>query len=107
MSCTKYIRLSIITIIILFICSLWDGNLTASAAVQFDDLQGHWAIKAISRAAALDLISGYPEGQFKPDNEISQIETLVLFMRLKASILTKRRFKRKTIRNPACRQRPR
>jgi hypothetical protein len=56
-------------------------DLPSASAATFSDMQGHWAQKAVSRAASLDFISGYPDGQFKPDQEISQIEALVLFMR--------------------------
>ncbi len=52
-----------------------------AGAVSFGDLQEHWASEAIYHAAVLDLISGYPEGNFKPEQSLSQMESLVLFMR--------------------------
>ncbi len=56
-------------------------EVSLGSATPFSDLQGHWAEKVVARAAALDFISGYPDGQFRPEQEITQIEILVLFMR--------------------------
>jgi len=44
------------------------------AAVQFSDIQGHWAEAAIKKAAAEDIVKGYPDGTFKPDDNISRAE---------------------------------
>jgi hypothetical protein len=55
--------------------------MSLGAATPLSDIEGHWARKAILRAATLEFISGYPDGQFRPEQDISQIEVLVLFMR--------------------------
>ncbi|MDD4801958.1 MAG: S-layer homology domain-containing protein [Syntrophomonas sp.] len=68
-------------VMIFVLISLWGGEMSAGAVAPFKDLQGHWVRQAVTRAAALDLISGYPDGQFKPEQKISQIEALVIFMR--------------------------
>jgi hypothetical protein len=47
----------------------------------YDDIKGHWARQAVTRASSLDFIKGYPDNTFKPEKEISQMEALVLFMR--------------------------
>ncbi|MGS0765320.1 S-layer homology domain-containing protein [Syntrophomonas curvata] len=52
-----------------------------ACAASFEDLQGHWASEAIYHASVLDLVSGYPDGDFKPEQSLSQMESLVLFMR--------------------------
>ncbi|MEN6348488.1 MAG: S-layer homology domain-containing protein [Syntrophomonas sp.] len=38
------------------------------------DIKNHWAEKNIVRLVALDAISGYPDGSFKPDNPITRAE---------------------------------
>jgi hypothetical protein len=80
MSYIKYTLTGAI-VMILAITSLFGGEISEGASMPMNDLQGHWVRQAVSRAVALDLISGYPDGQFKPEQEISQIEALVLFMR--------------------------
>jgi len=81
MSCIKYALFTVAIAMILAITGLFCGGMSEGAAMPLNDLQGHWVRQAVSRAVALDLISGYPDGQFKPEQEISQIEALVLFMR--------------------------
>lgn len=49
-------------------------------AASFDDVQGHWSGEAVHRSAVLELINGYPDGKFRPEQELSQMEALVLFM---------------------------
>lgn len=53
----------------------------AANTVFFNDLQGHWARSHITRLAALDAVKGHPDHTFKPDQQISRLETLALFMR--------------------------
>lgn len=44
------------------------------AAVQFGDIQGHWAEASIQQMADEGVVKGYPDGTFKPDNNISRAE---------------------------------
>ncbi len=53
----------------------------ASNTVFFNDLQDHWARSHITRLAALDAVKGNPDHTFKPDQQISRLETVVLLMR--------------------------
>ncbi len=53
---------------------------SANAAL-FPDLEGHWAQEAVCRASVVDLIKGYPDGSFRPEQSLSEMEALVLFMR--------------------------
>ncbi|MCL6449474.1 MAG: S-layer homology domain-containing protein [Armatimonadetes bacterium] len=48
----------------------------------FSDTQGHWAALSIGSAAAAGLISGYPDGTFRPDAPVTRAELVVLFLRL-------------------------
>lgn len=42
----------------------------------FSDIAGHWAQNAISAAARLGIVSGYPDGTFQPENQITRAETI-------------------------------
>mgnify|MGYP000849552983 CR=1 FL=1 len=50
-------------------------------AAHFLDLKGHWAYESIYRAGVVDLIRGYPDGNFRPEQKLSEMEAVVLFMR--------------------------
>lgn len=75
----KKFRFWIILMLALLLCS--PSNAPASAA-PFADLQGHWSEQAVARVAALDLITGYPSGQFMPDRQVSLLETIVLLLKV-------------------------
>ena len=76
-----------------------DGNITraefAAMAVRFftgedaevsdnvfPDVQDHWANYEINLAYAHDLIQGYPDGTFKPDQEITRAEAITIVNRV-------------------------
>lgn len=42
----------------------------------FSDIAGHWAQNAITAAARLGIVSGYPDGTFQPENQITRAETI-------------------------------
>lgn len=48
----------------------------------FSDTNNHWAVVSIREMTAIGLFSGYPDGSFKPDQELTQAEALSLIMRL-------------------------
>ncbi|SHH05440.1 S-layer homology domain-containing protein [Thermosyntropha lipolytica DSM 11003] len=50
--------------------------------ISFSDINQHWGAKSIKRLAALGLISGYPDGSFKPEGKITQAEALSMIMRV-------------------------
>lgn len=45
-----------------------------SPANSFGDTEGHWAAKDISSLCSLDLVNGYRNGNFRPDNNITRAE---------------------------------
>lgn len=60
----------------------WPSSAAPAAnTVFFSDLQGHWALSHIIRLAALDAAKGNPDHTFKPEQRISQLETMALFMK--------------------------
>ena len=72
MKIKKYQNLLAMPVLLLaFIMLITSSGL---AAVQFSDIQGHWAEAAIKKAAAEDIVKGYPDGTFKPDDNISRAE---------------------------------
>lgn len=51
------------------------------ARTMFSDLKGHWSENRVVTLVANGVISGYPDGTFKPDNMISARETLAIIGR--------------------------
>ncbi|HHU76999.1 MAG TPA: DUF1533 domain-containing protein [Firmicutes bacterium] len=45
---------------------------------QLTDIAGHWAFHGIQKLAALGVVSGYPDGSFRPDNDITRAEFVTL-----------------------------
>ncbi len=58
----------------------WEDTETA---ISFSDLAGkdHWAKQAIAHAAAAGIVSGYPDGRFRPDATITRAEMAVMIAR--------------------------
>ncbi len=50
--------------------------------MRFSDTDGHWASKSIATLAELGVITGYPDGSFDPDGEMTLAEALSLIMRV-------------------------
>jgi len=48
---------------------------------KFKDMAGHWAADTVSRLAYMGVISGYEDGTFRPDNEISRAEVTAILVR--------------------------
>lgn len=47
---------------------------TAQAVPRFVDIEGHWAQACIRKLAEQDVISGYPDGTFRPSNLVTRAE---------------------------------
>ncbi len=45
---------------------------------QLNDVEGHWAGEVISQWVEKGLANGYDDGSFRPDNDISRAEFMVL-----------------------------
>ncbi|BFH60104.1 NHL domain-containing protein [Paenibacillus azoreducens] len=46
--------------------------------IHFTDIAGHWAESGIKRAAAKGIISGYPDGTFRPNHAVTRAEFTVM-----------------------------
>jgi hypothetical protein len=51
---------------------------TPDPEIEFDDIDGHWGQEQILLAADAGLISGYPDGSFRPDERIARQEVLAI-----------------------------
>lgn len=55
---------------------------TATQAVLFSDTAGHWGAKWIAKAAERGLFTGYPDGGFHPDVQISRGDYVLVLYRM-------------------------
>lgn len=53
----------------------------ASETVTFKDIVGHWAQDNINQLVTLGAITGYPDGTFKPDNQITRAEFATILVK--------------------------
>ena len=47
-----------------------------------DDISGHWAEKSIKKAKTKAIMKGYPDGSFKPDQDLTRAEFVTVLDRL-------------------------
>lgn len=55
-------------------------NLPTPSPMTFTDIQNHWAKDCISQMAPRKLVSGYPDGTFRPNATITRAEFAVLML---------------------------
>lgn len=71
---------STVTVVILFIVL---GTVFSFAEpIIFTDIDGHWAKEYIEDVYKHQLITGYPDSTFKPQGNITKLETIVIIARL-------------------------
>ena len=46
----------------------------AYAAVTYPDINGHWSKNIVEKWAEANVVSGYPDGTFKPNDNITRAE---------------------------------
>ena len=63
------------------ICARFDTGLTDGDS-NFTDIAGHWAESEIERAAMLGWITGYTDGTFRPENQITRAEAVTMINRV-------------------------
>ncbi|WP_052487014.1 cadherin-like beta sandwich domain-containing protein [Gordoniibacillus kamchatkensis] len=49
-------------------------------SINFSDMNGHWAEASIMQAIRSGIVSGYPDGTFKPDASVTRAEFAVMLM---------------------------
>lgn len=57
-------------------------NADNTSEVRFPDISGHWAAQDIRQVAAKQIISGYPDGTFRPQQRLSRAEAANLVSRI-------------------------
>src|SRR6056297_1179499 len=63
----------------LLVEALGYGDLAESGtSTSFADAQGHWAQDYIGFAAAMDIVQGYPDGTFKPNQTMTMDEAVTM-----------------------------
>lgn len=63
------------------ICARFDTGKTEGDS-NFTDISGHWAEAEIERAVTLGWITGYPDGTFRPDKQITRAEAMTTINRV-------------------------
>ena len=79
----KKIRLSWFMLFV-FMLTIFGGvgvGIPQASAANLSDIQGHWAATTIQSMVDQGIITGYPDGTFKPDNIISRAEFAVLLVK--------------------------
>ncbi|MDD3364479.1 MAG: S-layer homology domain-containing protein [Syntrophomonas sp.] len=78
----KYTKYSWL-ILAMFIWTIAFGITTPAAYASSDltDINGHWAQSQIENLTAQNIISGYPDGYFKPDQTITRAEFTVVLVK--------------------------
>jgi len=66
-------------------------SLVTADAVAFPDIQTHWAKDCINQMASRNLVTGYPDGTFRPNGSITRAEFAVLMLNAFPDAEVKRR----------------
>src|SRR6056297_254777 len=65
----------------LLVEALGYGDLAEGTTTSFADAQGHWAQSYVGFAAAMDIVNGYPDGTFRPDQTMTMNEAVTMVVR--------------------------
>ena len=74
----KITRAELATIVARFL----EDRISAGVEINLSDISGHWAEGFIIEVAENGIITGYPDGTFKPDQAITRAETVTMINRL-------------------------
>ncbi|MDD4352548.1 MAG: S-layer homology domain-containing protein, partial [Candidatus Gracilibacteria bacterium] len=55
-------------------------GLTPSGESDLSDVQDHWVESYVATAKKLGIVGGYPDGTFKPNNEVTLVESLKIIL---------------------------
>lgn len=64
------------------LCGILAAAVLAVHAAAFEDTQGHWAQAAVDRWADCQVVSGYSDGRFGPDDPITRAQMAVILNNL-------------------------
>ena len=57
-----------------------ESSMPTEPVAEYSDIAGHWAESDIKRAAEQRIVSGYPDGTFKPDDPVTRAEFTVMLV---------------------------
>jgi hypothetical protein len=57
-----------------------NNGISAAASLTFRDIHNHWAKAAIEQTVAKGYVSGFPDGTFKPSNQITRAEFIKMIV---------------------------
>jgi uncharacterized protein YkwD len=72
-----WIRFTLVIIMLSILSPLTANSLTNT----FSDVKGHWASDTIAWAVENSIVSGYPDGTFRPNHTVSEPEFLAMLLR--------------------------
>lgn len=75
----RWLAASVIGLAILFLAT---GSSASKAPISLSDVKGHWAEADIRWAVQSNLVLGYKDGTFKPDNPVTEAEFLAMLLRI-------------------------
>lgn len=58
----------------------YEGAAVPGTPMDFSDIGGHWAEDNVDTASILGLVNGYPDGSFKPENNITYAEVVAIMV---------------------------
>lgn len=61
---------------------LFSASCISAQASVYPDIERHWAKSYIEQISENRLISGYEDGRFRPDNEVSRLEAIIMICNL-------------------------
>lgn len=73
------------TLIVIVLSCLLLGLFCAPASAAYrgySDISGHWAEDVIKEWSGLEVINGYPDGTFRPDEPITRAEAMTIMNRV-------------------------
>lgn len=68
------------------LCKYTGNNVTGKAISKFSDMKGRWSAPYVDALADKKIISGYPDGTFRPANQISREEFAVILLKYLSSV---------------------
>lgn len=74
-----------LVLVVFFTCAVFSGLAAAFTDVPAD----YWAKDAIEQLTGLGILTGYPDGSFRPDTSINRAELTTILVRLKLLGITK------------------
>lgn len=77
----KNIRLSRLILMVFMLTAVFTVGPATTSSAALNDIQGHWAAAAIQKMVDQGVVTGMPDGSFKPDNSISRAEFATLVVK--------------------------